>query len=428
MTDTLLSQDWYTLDNAAKIYPAATSIRSPAVFRLAVTLKAPIGLSALEQALKTVLRRCPYFQVYLRRGLFWYYLQKHEHTPRVELLAASPVSVVPMRGRTAHLFRVYARQSTIAIDFSHILTDGTGGLRFLGTLVAEYLRIRGVDITRWDPFLDPREEPAPQEYEDAFRRRFRGGTPEPSRLSPAYHLHEKPPRQRAYRSITGRMPVAGVLALAKECGVTLTEYLVALYISSLAQIHSAENGPRTRPGHSVIRLEVPVNMRRFHPSETMRNFSLYVSPEVDLRLGSYTFEELVARVHHSMRMQVDRRELGRQIARNVGAELNPIVRSVPLFLKDLYLSRAYSRMSEEVYSGVLSNLGKISVPDQVEPYIESFRFVLDPSDVVKKNCSVHSYLDSLCITFGSVIDNTELERLFFSSLAHTGIAVHVSEA
>ena len=111
-------------------------------------------------------------------------------------------------------------------------------------------------------------------------------------------------------------------------------------------------------------------MRRFYPSRTMRNFSLYVSPEIDLRLGPYGFHEIVKRVHHSMSLQVDRRELARQIARNVRAQRNPLIRIMPLFLKDLLFSYVRERMGERPYSGVLTNLGRIVVPEEVTPHIE----------------------------------------------------------
>jgi len=58
-----------------------------------------------------------------------------------------------------------------------------------------------------------------------------------------------------------------------------------------------------------------------------------------------------------MRMQVDRRELDRQIARNVRAERNLLVRTLPLFLKDMMLSYVRRRFGESPYSGVLTNLG-----------------------------------------------------------------------
>ena len=103
-------------------------------------------------------------------------------------------------------------------------------------------------------------------------------------------------------------------------------------------------------------------MRRFFPSKTLRNFRSYVSPEIDVSLGGYSFEEVVKRVHHSLRMQIDARELGRQIGRNVRAERHPLIRVAPLFVKDLVLSVSYQRIGEDAYSGVLSNLGRIVVP------------------------------------------------------------------
>jgi NRPS condensation-like uncharacterized protein len=196
---------------------------------------------------------------------------------------------------------------------------------------------------------------------------------------------------------------------------------------SLAEVRaSAHDGARAR-GPSVIRLEVPVDMRQFFPSKTLRNFALYVSPEIDLRMGAYSIEQVVRRVHHSLGMQVDARELGREMGRNVRAERHPLVRAMPLVVKDSVLSMAYRRLGERTYSGVLSNLGRISVPAAVLPHIESFDFLLNPSYAMKTNCSVLSFRDGLRVSFGSIIASRELERRFFTRLAADGIRVLVSE-
>ena len=128
-----------------------------------------------------------------------------------------------------------------------------------------------------------------------------------------------------------------------------------------------------------------------------------------------------------MQMQIDSKELGRQISRNVGAELNPVVRVLPLFLKDLHLSWLYSRMCENVYSGVLSNLGKVNIPKEMKPSIKSFRVLLYPNRVMKKSCALISYQNDLHITFCSCIESRELERLFFTKISESGIAVKVTE-
>jgi hypothetical protein len=417
--------DWLRLDNAAKIYPATFSNPAPAGFRLSMTLKAPIRVVLLAEALRTVLRRCPYYQVHLRRGFFWYYLQRHDAVPPLHPMREATVSAIPAWRRDADLFRVQVHGATIAVDFSHILTDGTGGLIFLGTLVTRYLELCGVKIGDWAPFLDPSEPPSAEEYEDAHNRFFRPGTPKPARLSKAYHLPGN--REDRYRIITGRMSVNDVLQRARALGVSLTDYLGALYVFSLMQEREHRERRGERVGPSVIRLEVPVDMRRFFPSKTVRNFSLYVSPEIDVGLGDYSFEEVVRRIHHSLKIQIDARELGRQIGRNVRAERHPLIRAAPLFVKDPVLSIAYRRMGESAYSGVITNLGSIGVPTAVEPHIESFRLLINPSYGMKKNCAVASFRDALQVSFGSVVANRDLEREFFTRLAAEGVRMVVSE-
>lgn len=413
--------DWLRLDNAAKIYPAAYSEVAPEVFRMGMRLDAPIRLSALQAALGRVIARCPYYQVHLRRGFFWYYLQRHSCVPEVELLTDEPVAGISIRRRDEHLFRVRARESTIAIDFSHVLTDGAGATRFLATLVAEYLRQTGVDVPSGGLILDPDEPPHEGEFEDAFRALYRPESPPPEDLSPAYHI---PAHQHdaAYRIVTGCMQVDRVLANAKERRVSLTEYLAGILTHAIIGIHERDSARR-----HTVRVEIPVDLRRFYHSPTMRNFSLFVSPEVDLRLGSYDLEETIQLVHHQVRLQVDLRQLTRQIKRNVGGEMNPFVRIVPLVFKDWYLSSLHHRLGNNLYSGVVSNLGRVDLPESMAEHVERVVFVLGPNPVRRTNCSVLSYKGELSLTFGSLGTDLELERRVFRTLVSHGVRVRIEE-
>lgn len=417
--------DWLTLDNAARIYPASISDWSPDVYRVSASLHAPIRISLLEEALRTVMPRFPYFQVHLRRGLFWYYLQRNDVIPALQRLSAVPLSILPAHKGPIYLLRVMAKGATIAVDFSHILTDGAGAMRFLGTLTSQYLKLRGVPISAWEPFFDPQASPSAGEYEDAYAQYFERGLPWPPTLSAARHLPQA--AQPLSRVITGRLPVTDMLQLARSRGVRLTEYLVALYLHSLADVCAANKMERCVEENGILRIEVPVDMRRFYPSETMRNFSLFVSPEIDTSRGSYSFDEIVRIVHRSMDAQLDRRELSRQITRNVGAAHHPLIRIMPLALKNLVFSRLRERIGERSFSGVLSNLGRIEVPRDIEPHVASFGVMLGPNPLMKTNCTVLSFRNDLCINFGSVIESRELERHFFTHLAREGIPVSVVE-
>ena len=429
MSEVATGPDWLRLDNAAKIYPASHTEASPAVFRVSVTLDSPIHYSNLSEALSRLMRRCAYYQVHLKRGFFWYYLQRHVRVPPIKLLNESTISRIDLRRSSEHLINVLVRDSTIAVDISHILTDGYGGIRFITSLAAEYLRLQGKDIPTSDQLLDLQADPDEQESEDAYRKHYRKGTRKPESLRPAYHLPGTA-RSARFSTIIGAMPIDEALAFAKAKGVKLTEYLAAVYIDSIGKIwHASRNKPLSlSQTRSLVRIEVPVNMRRHYPSSTMRNFSLFVSPEVDFGLGDYSFDEILTIVHHTMNLQLDRKQLDRQLARNVSGELNPMVRATPLILKDLVLAYIHNKLGDNAYSGVISNLGPFQVPPAMEPHVRSVGFFLGPNERMKTGCTVISYGGKLQITFIRVIGERELERLFFKRLVRDGLSVVVSES
>jgi len=414
-------QDWMKLDNAAKIYPATSSRKSPAQFRLSVKMKENINYNAIYSAWELMLKRCPYFHVHLKKGFFWYYLQHYNQIPPIQLWHKFP-DIFETHLNTAELIRLSIRDNIISIDFSHVLTDGNGSMRFFMGLIYEYLRQSGYQIKNPDHIPSPEEDALPEEVEDAHRKYFPGNLPNPENLSVAYHPPGKPAEE--YNFITGEMPLSDALQLAHDNKVSLTTYLAAEYMDSLKIMADKYKAHRKS---STIRLQVPVNMRRFFSSNTMRNFSLYVSPEIDLKLGNYDFKEILGKVDLSVKLQTDPKELSRQISRNVGGELNPIIRLVPRFFKNLYLSGLYSRLGERCYSGILSNLGKIDVEASALPHISSFEVLVLPNYKVKKACAAYTFDDKLTVSFCSVVQNRELERHFFKHFASKGIDVTIRE-
>ena len=58
---------------------------------------------------------------------------------------------------------------------------------------------------------------------------------------------------------------------------------------------------------------------------------------------------------------------------------------------------------------------------------ESFGVMLGPNPLMKTNCALLSFRDDLYVNFGSVIESRELERLFFSHIAQSGVRVSITE-
>ena len=117
---------------------------------------------------------------------------------------------------------------------------------------------------------------------------------------------------------------------AREKNVSLTEYLIAVYMYALQEVYYELPEKIKRKCYKTVRIEVPVNLRKMYPSKTMRNFTLYVLPEIELRQKGYTFDELIRVVYYQMKLETGTRRIDKIISRNVGGEKNPFVRGVPL--------------------------------------------------------------------------------------------------
>jgi hypothetical protein len=72
-----------------------------------------------------------------------------------------------------------------------------------------------------------------------------------------------------------------------------------------------------------------------------------------------------------------------------------------------------------------SNLGVVKMPDCFARHIKRFDFIPDPNPITKISCAAISFEDTLSITFGRLIQETELEKYFFRRLVSTGIPVKI---
>ena len=126
-----------------------------------------------------------------------------------------------------------------------------------------------------------------------------------------------------------------------------------------------------------------------------------------------------------MRYELDRKFLNQQITRNMKGELSIINRLFPLHFKNLIMPSVYRILGENNYTSGFSNLGQIKLPESMAPHIQSFDFYSAPSTGNKVKCTTLSYGDELRVSFGSLIKETELERLFFTSLRKKDIQIKI---
>ncbi|MCK5157963.1 MAG: hypothetical protein KAR08_02305 [Candidatus Heimdallarchaeota archaeon] len=423
--DQLKVRKWYKLDNAATVYSLLSSNKSPSMFRLSCNLKHRINVKNLQTALNRIIVRFPYFDVNLKKGFFWAYWEKNQNDPKIVAETKYPCQRLPVYSRGVFPFRVKAYFNRIAVEFHHNLTDGSGGLIFLKALVAEYLHLRGINPEDWGDIFRPNQVPDSEEFECAYKRNYREKLPFPK----SYGVAFKPPltseKKKKYHVTTGAVSVKEILKISREKKVTITELLTSAYMDALQSVLYNLPAHQRKRNMKPIRVAVPVNLRNLYPSKTMRNFSFMVSSELNPKLGRYSFNEILHLVHHSIRKEVATKTITQSISRNVKGQLFPLMRIIPLFLKRLLGGLLYQKMGEQLYSGKLSNIGKVTMPEAFANEIESFDLLLAPSSTINTGCSITSFGDNLNITFGRTVKEAEVEKYFFRKLVELGIQVKI---
>lgn len=417
------TEDWYRLDLSAIVYPTLQRRDFSSVYRLSVVLKEDVDPAVLQQAVDQVMPRFPTYKAAIRKGVFWRYLEPNNRPgPFVQPDVKNPCQPMHFKGNNRYLVRFYYYGGRIALEAHHSLGDGTGGMCLLMTVTARYLWLKEqVRIQPGGFVLDPESPPDPEELEDAYMRYANAKVCPPRPGEKTYRVRGTMEPFYTLNIIDGIMSVSQVIAVAKRYNATITEYLNAVLIYALLQKQEQEKSRRQRP----VKIAMPVNLRRFFPSRTLRNFITMIYPGVDPRLGDYTFPEIVEQIHNYMRYYLSEKLLRGDITTNAATQRHPLIRVVPLFIKDFVVRQFYTKVQDKNSSAGLTNMGALHVPETMKPYIERFDIYMGQPFSSRTNCAIISFGDVLTINFASSIIEADVERYFFRKLVQDGIHVRI---
>ncbi|MGL5259106.1 MAG: alcohol acetyltransferase [Lachnospiraceae bacterium] len=414
------SKIWYKLDLSAIVYPTLQRKDFSSVYRLSVLLHVTIDPQLLQQAIDMTLPRFPTYKVSIRKGLFWRYLEpNHRPGPFVQEDVRNFCMPMSFNSNNHYLIRFYYYENKISLEAHHSLGDGTGGMSLLHTVTAVYLRLLGHKISNKYLVLDINTEPDPSELEDAYMKYSNASVRPPRPSEKTYRVRGTKDEFHTFNVINGILSVKQVLEVSKKYNATITEYLNAVLLYALLQKQKNEFHIKEKP----VRLAMPVNLRRFFPTKTLRNFITMIYPSIDPRLGDYTFEEIVTHVHNYMKYYINEKFLRGDITTNAATQKNLMIRITPLFIKDFVVKTFYRKVQDKNSSAGLTNMGALKVPEDMAPFIKRFDIYMGQPFSSRTNCAIISFNDTLTINFASCIIEADVERYFFRKLVEDGIDV-----
>lgn len=396
---------WRKLDNAALAFPLVTGKNDTRVFRFYCQLKETVDGEVLQQALDQTMKKYPLFQAVLRKGLFWFYLERRDIRATVKQEKRPPCSSLYIPDKKSLLFQVSYHNNRMNFEVFHGLTDGTGAMNFLEELVQNYLILAHPETEL--PRVEHEEEITPgDQEEDSFSQYYSSEIPRNKEKKPAAVKLKGEKLVHSDMDITEViLNVKETLAKARSYGVSITILLTAMLLCSIQ-----EEIPRNRQKKPVT-LMIPVNLRNYFPSQSMGNFFGWI--EVGYVFEEDTsFEEVLASVKQQFQKQLQKDRIAMNMNGYVRIEKNPFVRAVPLEIKKFFLM-AGANLGSRSITAVYSNIGIIRLPEEYKEYIERFGIFASTDSLQLCSCS---YGNQLVLGFTSKIPDDSIQRNFMKML------------
>ena len=361
------NRQYFSLDNAAIVYPMGMRYGQMPMFRLSIELKEDVEPSLLQLALDFTIKRFPLLAAIIKNGFFWHYLETTNNIHLVEKERDIPCKPISIIGRSRNSFRVLYYKKRISVEFFHALTDGSGGLSFIKTLVAEYLRLKGNKIANEKGVLDINGEIDEREFINEFSRAEGDFDLSTFTDKKSLQLDGKLTRLNINKIIHYVMDTDELRNVSRRYDATITAYLTAIMFLAAKRCISAKQG--------LFNIQIPINMRKFNNSITLRNYSMYFNATMDIAKIEDK-EALIKKMSRQIKEKGTEEEMIHMMmtTRKVISTLS----FVPLFVKIPIMQMAYGYLANSIIGSTFSNLGKIELPEEMAEQIDKMYFLIAP--------------------------------------------------
>ena len=408
---------WRRLDNSAKIFPISAGKKYSTVFRLSAVLKENIQANILEIAVKKALKQYEFFKVRLKNGFFWNYLEYNPKNIIIEEEREYPCKYIEPKENNNYLFKVTYFERKINIDIFHSLTDGNSGVMFFREIVYNYIELMHKEEFQEELRIKRKFDLS---TEDSYIKNYNKKAKGNNSSKKAYKLAGRKIKLGAISAIHEIIDLNQLKQEAKNNESTITQYLTAVLIYAIYQANYLKN-----KGKKPIKVCIPVNLKKYFPSNTISNFFSFITVEAEMKKDKLdTFDKILDFVKKDFAKKLTPEEIQKTMSGNVKLGTNPFIKIIPLVLKKPIVRLSYLEIRKYTTT-TFSNIGRIGIIGKYQKYIEEFFMLIAPEPVEKIKCSACSFENHIVFTFTSILNNCEIEKEFCKFLREKDIQVTI---
>ena len=171
-----------------------------------------------------------------------------------------------------------------------------------------------------------------------------------------------------------------------------------------------------------LNVQVPVNMRKYYPSKTVRNFSMYCGIRIPIeKIGDQ--QSLVEEITRQLNEKSSKDKMQEMVTAAV--KLVGSLRYIPLLIKQPIAKIVYGFLGEKIYSTTFSNLGVVQLPNAFSEHVESMDFCLGAQVTNRLACSAVTCNGVTTFTISKMTTDPAFEEKMFKLLTNDGIDVEI---
>ncbi len=337
---------WLKVDTASIMFTSLSTKKWGRSYRTAAVFKdEEVNPELLRRAAADVMKRFPSIHMGLRKGFFWNYLEGATSLPEIREEYSRTLLPITSRNDSRPDFRLVYHKRRIAMESSHHIGDGKGSGAYFGALLERYSQL--CDDPNSEYVYD---EPTAGEITNSYADYFvKGGEKSEEDNTPAYQLPGE--IEEGYiQLIFAMIDLTALREKSKEKGLTITEY-----VSSALILGTIRN--ESKPIDENVCIAIPVNLRQFFDSESVRNFTL--QSRIDFHpqgRRDWTFDEVCDVVRGQLKERLTKENMQKELNRIGSLAANPVLKIVPNFIK-LPVLRTSQKKSHGTQTTIFTNTG-----------------------------------------------------------------------